>query len=110
MFDESFENGLNVLDMFRERIGIDQDIINVYDDPFTEHITEDVIYEGLEDGRTIDQAKGHDPVFIVPSGGGESRLPFITLSDTDEIISTSEIQLGEEVSRTELFEGGRNQR
>lgn len=50
-----FEDLSDLLDVFLQGVGVDQDVIDVYNNKSVEHVSEDVINKGLEDGRTIDQ-------------------------------------------------------
>lgn len=38
----------------------------------------------------------HYPVFILPPGGGEGRLPFISLLYLNQVVGTSLFQFGED--------------
>lgn len=47
--------------------------------------TEDVIDEGLEDCRAVVVRPNYE-YLVMPSGGVEGCLPFITLLDTDQVV------------------------
>lgn len=40
---------LNMLDVFVEGVGINKDVVYVYDDPTVEHVSKDIIDGGLKD-------------------------------------------------------------
>ncbi len=71
--------------------GVNKDVVQVDEDMFVEHVTEHVIDEGLEDGRGISEAKGHDKVFVMPGGHVEGRLPLVPLSDADQVVGVAEV-------------------
>lgn len=69
----------------------DQDIIYVDNHKFVKHISENIIYEGLKGGWTINKPEGHNVIFIVTIGCGESGLPFVPLLNAEEIVGTAEV-------------------
>ena len=73
--------------------GEDQDVIDIDDDTDVEEVSEDVVYEGLEDRGRVGKAIRHNLVLIVALGGDKGCLPFVPFTDTDEVISTSKIKL-----------------
>jgi len=50
---QSLEYRPYVLNMFLERVGVDEDVIYVDYDPAIKHVTEDVVNKGLEDRGTV---------------------------------------------------------
>ncbi len=80
-----------MLHMFLICIRIDKNVIDVNNYPTVQHVPEDIVDEGLEYRRTVGKAEGHNRIFIVPSAGGKSCFPFITLPDADEIIGVAEV-------------------
>lgn len=53
--------------------------------------------------RDICESKGHDKIFEMTKGNIESNFPFITFPDEDEVISITEVQLGEDPGMVEGF-------
>ena len=47
------EDLLDVLPVLLQRIGVDQDIIQVDNNAVIEHVTEDIVYESLKSSRSI---------------------------------------------------------
>lgn len=84
VLDEPLEDGSNLLHMVSQGVRINQDIVDVH-----YYVSEHVVYEQLEDGRTVRQAERHDQIFIVPCGGGEGRLPLVPLPVMDEVVRTA---------------------
>jgi len=54
MFDKSLEYSTDLLDVFLEGIGVDQYVVDVNYYKLVQHVPEDIVYEGLEDRRTVD--------------------------------------------------------
>ena len=52
---------------------------------------EDVIHKTLKSGRCICKSKRNDPPFEGAIVGAESGFPFITLSDTDQVVHVMEV-------------------
>ncbi|CAJ0923669.1 unnamed protein product [Ranitomeya imitator] len=64
----------------------DENIIQIDYDRGGEHIPEDVVHKVLENGWGITEPEGHHQIFIVPIPGVKSRLPFIPLTDANQVI------------------------
>ena len=69
--------------------GEDQDIIEVDENELVKHVSENVVNKSLEDGRSIGEAKRHHQVLVVAGGGVERHLPFISLSDPDQVVGVA---------------------
>ncbi len=54
MCDQTFENCPDLLNMLLKGFGVDQDIIDVNNNAFSEHISENVVDELLEYGWAVD--------------------------------------------------------
>lgn len=48
--------------------GKHQDVIHVHKDKLVEYVLEEVIDQGLEDGRSIGEAERHDQILVVAGG------------------------------------------
>ena len=57
---------------------------------------EDHIHHHLKGGRGIGQSKEHDCRFEEPFWGKERRFPFVSLFDTDIVVSPTYIEFSEE--------------
>ncbi len=75
-----------VVAMVGQVLGVDEYIIDVFNDEGVEELPEHLIHEFLEDGGGVDKAIWHNEVFIVTSGSNEWRLPFIAFLNSNEII------------------------
>ena len=60
----------------------------------------------MEDGRGVCQPKRHYEVFKVPQVGVKSRLPFVPLSDTNQVICVTQVEFSKHRGVREWFEGG----
>ncbi len=83
---EALQHWSDVTIVFLQSVWINQDVVNVYNYPSVEHVSEDVIHERLEDWRTVSKAEGHNQVLVVPTSGRKGRFPFISLSDTNQVV------------------------
>ncbi|CAJ0952323.1 unnamed protein product [Ranitomeya imitator] len=69
---------------------VDENIIQTdYDRGGGEHIPEDVVHKVLENGWGITEPEGHHQIFIVPIPGVKSRLPFVPLTDANQVEKTT---------------------
>ena len=66
-----------------------QDIIQVYYYGDVNHVSEDVIHEPLETRRGIGEPLGHHQPLERPVPGLEGGLPFVAISDADEVVGVS---------------------
>ena len=83
---EALENPLEMVNVFILGSGEDQDVIEVDKNKLVNHVSEYVVNKGLEDGRSIGEAKRHHQVLVVASGGVERCLPSVSLSNPDQVI------------------------
>ncbi|KDQ20090.1 hypothetical protein BOTBODRAFT_76912, partial [Botryobasidium botryosum FD-172 SS1] len=74
---ESTEHFLDYSLMFLFRLREDKDI----------HVPEHIIHEVLERCRSIRKSEGHDLVLEVTIAGAERGFPFVSLLNTDVMIS-----------------------
>ena len=75
------------------RLGKNQNVIQINKHKKVNHVTQNIIYQGLKNSWGISESKGHHLVLIVSRGGVKSCLPLITLSDANEVISIAKVQL-----------------
>ena len=73
------------------RVGIDEDIVWVYQHAYIEQVTEDVIHKMLKSGRCIRKSEGHDTPFEGAIVGVESVFPFIALLNMDQVLCVTEV-------------------
>ncbi len=79
-------------------VGIDEDVIEVYDYGNVKHVSENVVNEALECCGSIGESKRHDMPFKRAVAGPEGCFPFITFGYTYKMISMSKIKFGVDVS------------
>ena len=75
-------------------IEVYQDIIQVYYYGDVNHVGEYVIHEPLETCQGIGEPLRHHQPLERPVPGPESGLPFIAISDVDEVVGMSQVNLG----------------
>ncbi len=75
-------------------VGVDEDVIKVYNYGNIKHVSEYVVHEALEHCRSIGESKRHDTPFKGAIAGPEGCFPFITFSYMYEMISMSKIKFG----------------
>ncbi len=91
---EALEDGADMFRVIFWVVGKDEDVVQVYDDVDVAQVLENVVHECLESSGTVRHPEGHDEVFVRAVTGPESRLPFVSFSDADVVVSGSEIDFG----------------
>jgi hypothetical protein len=72
-------------------LGIYKDVIQIDDNTYIYHISEDAIDKPLEGGQCIGETFRHNQPFIGSIAHSESSLPLISGRDLDEMISGMEV-------------------
>ena len=76
---------------------VDTEIVHVDLKPFLrDHVSKDMIHEGLECWRSIAETEKHDGGFIETKGSNECGLPLIFFVNVNIVISPSDVEFGEE--------------
>src|SRR5712664_2124249 len=97
--------------MFLNCLGEYQDVIEVdHHNSFHYQFVEDVVHHSLECGRTVSEAEKHHQGFKETAIGAERCLPFISFLHPDIIEPPPDIQLGEVLRTTKLFDELRDER
>ena len=65
----------------------DQDVVKIYDAKVVKVFMEGVVDIILEGCRSICKSKGHNKVLVIAIMYIEHYLPFISLSDLNEVVS-----------------------
>jgi len=104
-FSQALQDLRNVMAMVGHAPGVNQDVVDVDQYKFVEELPEHLMNEVLEYGGGVDQAVGHDQVFVVAGGCDEGGLPLVPLTYPDEVVRAAEVQLGEDSGTTEMFRG-----
>lgn len=86
VLQEVLEDGLYMMNVLFFGPGEDEYIIKINKDMSVEHVSEYIIYQCMEDGRGIGEAKRHYEIFVVSGWGVECHLPLIYFSDVDEVV------------------------
>ena len=89
--------------------GVDEDVIEVDHNTHVQHVNIDAIDKVLECGGGISETKRHYQPLEGAIAGTEGGLPFVSISDADQMICILEIELGVDLSFAWGFEqvGGR---
>ena len=95
VFLESLENLPYMGDMFVPCLTEGEDIIQVDNDKDVKEVLESIVDQILERSGSVGETKGHDVVFEETISGAECCIPLITRLDSDEVVSSSEINLCE---------------
>ncbi len=90
-------------------VGINEDVVKVYDYGNIKHVSENIIYKALERCGSIGESKRHDTPFKGAVAGLEGCFPFITFGYTYEMISMSKIKFGVDAGRACGVEEIRNE-
>ena len=100
---QAFQHNLRDTPMFFERLGEDQDVVDVHaDDTFHDEVLEYLVHHRLERRRAIGKAKEHHQRFEQPTVGSKSCLPLITLLHPHIVVPPSHIELHEVLCATQL--------
>lgn len=77
-------------------MGKDQDIVQVDKGTVVDELRKNVIYQGLEEYRSIVEAKGHGNIFKMSEGHVKGTRPLVTLVNPDQKIGILQVELGED--------------
>lgn len=90
-FSESLEYLGNVLLMFPFIARVDEYVVDVSKGKSVQELSKGLIHKTLKNRRAVNKTIWHHQVFVVPSWRDESCFPFVSLSDSDQIICAPEI-------------------
>src|SRR5712672_3385440 len=89
----------------------EENIIEVDDEmAFIDKIQEDGVHKGLEGYGCVTKTKGHDKWLEEAKRALDGCFPFVTFSDTDVIVTPTDIKLGEVTRSLELIDEFGNKR
>jgi hypothetical protein len=83
MFPKMPQYFTDMFPMFGQIIGVDEYIVEVHDDAYIKHISEDIIHKTLKDHGTVGQAEWHDLPFEQAISGSECSFPLVAFGDLD---------------------------
>lgn len=92
-----FENFIKMLQMLFLTSTINEDVIKINNEKFTNERLEYLVHQSHENTLYIGQSKRHDKSFIKSFTSLESFFPFITKSNTNLMVSTSKINIGKHI-------------
>ena len=92
MLSEASENFSDMASVFFLRVRVDEYVvIEVHQYTNIEQVAEDVIHEVLESSGCVGESKRHHAPFEGAVVSPESCLPFIALSDSDQMVGVPEV-------------------
>ena len=75
-------------------IRIDEDIVEIHNDVYIDHVREYFVDELLPSCRSISKAKWHDIPFVRSPAGSERRFPFVAFMNVNQMVCMFEVDLG----------------
>jgi hypothetical protein len=91
------EDDVDVLEVFRPCLAVDEDVIKEHKHRLAQIGAEDVVHEGLKGRRSVGEAKQHDQELIVSLVCPERRLLNISGVHAHLVVARAQVELGEEV-------------
>src|SRR5882724_1839604 len=90
--------------MLFQRVGEDEDVVEVdhYED--ISHVSEDVVHEGLEHSGCVGESHGHDQEFKGAIMHSEGCLPLMACCDANIVVASTEVKLGVDLCAAHLVE------
>lgn len=85
----------DMLDMLLLCFRKDQDVTQVDKEVFVQHVTQDVIHQGLEHRRSIVKAKMHDPLHKMTKENIESCCPLVSITYSDQVKGVLQVEFEE---------------
>jgi hypothetical protein len=87
-----------------------EDVVQVNDKVLlVDKVREDGVHKGLESGRGIAEAKGHDEGFEETKGAFKGSFPFIAFFNVDVVITPVNIKFGKIMGTLEFIDEVRDQ-
>ena len=94
MLAQSPKHFLNVFFVILHIVQVDQDVVEVNYHADIEHICKYQVYEPLECGRGIGEAKRHHQPLIGAILGSEGHFSLITISDVNQMVRMLKVNFG----------------
>ena len=91
MLLEASENFLDMASVFFFGVQVDENVVDVHQYTYIEQVAEDVIHEALESGGCVGESERHYAPFERAIASLESCLPFVALSDSDQMVGVPEV-------------------
>lgn len=86
-------------------VGVDEDVVEVNDAEDVEVLAKGVVHEVLEGCWSVGETEGHDGVLEVAVAAAKGGFPFVSGSDSNEVVRAAQIELGKESSFGKSVEG-----
>jgi hypothetical protein len=86
-----------MLSVFQWIFGINEDVVQIYNDIDVEEVRKEVIHESLESSRSIGQALGHDEPLERAVASSECGFPLIAVGNPNEVIGLLQVNFGEDL-------------
>src|SRR5882724_6893496 len=83
---ESVKYFLNMNFVFGNVVGIDEDVVQIYDEYDINHICENVVHKSLKSGRFISKPFRHYQLLEGTIRGLECSLPFVSRCNPNEMV------------------------
>ena len=93
---EDGEDGGEVVAVFFDSSGVDQNVVEVNNDEGIEVEAEDVVHEALEGGGGVGEAEWDDGELEVAVAGAEGCLLDVGILDSDLVVALAEVDFGED--------------
>ena len=91
MLLEVSENFSDMVSVFFLRVRVDENVVEVHQYTNIKQVAKDIIHEALESGRYVGESERHYTPFEGAIASLESRLPFVTLLDLDQMVGVPEV-------------------
>jgi hypothetical protein len=101
---QGVEDDVDVLEVFRPCLAVDEDVIKEHKHRLAQLGAEDVVHEGLKGRRSVGEAKRHDQELIVSLVCPERRLLDINGVHAHLVVARAQVELGEKVGAMQLIE------
>ena len=96
VFSEASEHFTNMVTMEIGVVGVDEDVVQVYEDANIEEVAENVVHESLKGGWRVGESERHYTPFEGAIASSECGFPFVTFADSDKMVGVSEVDMGEQ--------------
>ena len=96
VFSEASEYFTKMVTMEIGVIGVDEDVVQVYEDANIGEVAENVVHEPLKGSWRIGESEGHYTPFKGAIASLECGFPFVTFADWDKMVGVLEVNVGEQ--------------
>jgi hypothetical protein len=86
-----------MLSVFRWIFGINEDVIQIYNNIDVKEVRKEVIHELLESSRSVGQALGHDEPLERAVASSEHGFPLIAIGNPNKVIGVLQVNFSEDL-------------